>query len=148
MMWSGPLQIGQRTNSHSTSRSCSRGYRTLSHDGGSNLGHLSEFHLFPDVSLGIFTSLNGVDGSDDIDGQYSMRDHIHMYVGKCEKWMTCATNSKVKTDSREKSGFFLNRPCWCSDFLPKLIPSRRHGVHDKMRLSLSVEFARAQVASR
>ena len=39
-------------------------------------GHYTQYHLFPDVNLGIYTSENG------IQSQYSAMDQIAMFVGK------------------------------------------------------------------
>ena len=39
-------------------------------------GHYTQYHLFPDVNLGIYTTVNGVQGD------YWAMDHIAMFIGK------------------------------------------------------------------
>ena len=53
-----------------------RGYRTI-HHGGALYGHYTQFHLFPDIRMGIYTTLNGFEL-----WTYSAMDQIAMYVGK------------------------------------------------------------------
>ncbi len=54
-----------------------RGYRAVAHY-GNIFGHYTEFHLFPDLELGIYTSINGVQGP-----KNNAMKHIAMYVGMC-----------------------------------------------------------------
>ena len=39
-------------------------------------GQYTQYHLFPDVNLGIYTTVNGVQGD------YWAMDHIAMFIGK------------------------------------------------------------------
>ena len=60
-----------------------RGYRTVAHT-GHLWGHFSLYTLLPDIKLGIYTSLNGQEGSP------SAMEHIAMYTGQCRD-----RNSKI-----------------------------------------------------
>ena len=52
-----------------------RGYRAVSH-GGALWGHYARLELFPDVNLGIYTTINGVEG---VPGAM---EPIRLFVGK------------------------------------------------------------------
>ena len=54
---------------------CPRGYRTVSHS-GALFGHYAKLELFPDVNLGIYTTINGVEGFP------GAMDPIRLFMGK------------------------------------------------------------------
>ena len=51
-----------------------RGYRTVAH-GGANPGHFTNFLLFPDIELGVYSSINGEEGFP------SITENVALYVG-------------------------------------------------------------------
>ena len=54
-----------------------RGYRTVVH-GGSLWGHYSRLELFPDINLGVYSSINGQEGFP------SAMESIGLYAGKSD----------------------------------------------------------------
>ena len=67
-----PEEVGD--NSYFCRHSIGRGYRAVGHGGGL-FGHTSRLELFPDISLGVYSSVNGVEANP------SVMELIGLYVG-------------------------------------------------------------------
>ena len=62
-----------------------RGYRTVAH-GGSLWGHYTHFLLLPDIGLGLYSSINGVEGFP------SAMQNIALFAGQLQKFFRLDRN--------------------------------------------------------
>ncbi len=91
---------------------CFRGYRIVMHT-GVLFGHYTRFHLFPDIHLGIYTSINGVEG------QYSAMDHTAMFVGERIQHIVWVTRKWVR----------IQLGCFCLQVKMKTVAMTKLKLH-------------------